>query len=44
MTSLTKIKNIDISRVTSSDPRILDNGAKLVYINYNNSRFNDRVR
>ena len=40
MTTLTKIKNIDVSRVTSSDPRVLDNGAKLVYINYKNSRFN----
>lgn len=40
MTSqLIKGKNIDTSKVTVSEPRVLDNGAKLVYVNYNNGRF-----
>ena len=37
---LIKGKNIDVSKVSVSQPRVLDNGAKLVYVNYNNSRFN----
>ena len=39
MTSLVKGKNIDISKVSFSAPRSLDNGAKLVYVNYNEGRF-----
>ena len=40
MTSqLIKGKNIDISKVSVSEPRVLDNGAKLVYVNYNGGRF-----
>ena len=40
MTSqLIKGKNIDTSKVTVSEPRVLDNGAKLVYVNYNGGRF-----
>lgn len=37
--SLVKGKNIDTSVVTFADPRTLDNGAKLVYVNYNGGRF-----
>ena len=37
--SLVKGKNIDTSVVTFSQPRTLDNGAKLVYVNYNGGRF-----
>lgn len=37
--SLIKAKNIDISKVSFSTPRPLDNGAKLVYVNYNDGRF-----
>ena len=36
--SLIKGKNIDTSKVTFSQPRVLDNGAKLVYLNYNGGR------
>ena len=37
--SLVKGKNIDVSKITFSEPRVLDNGAKLVYVNYNGGRF-----
>jgi len=37
--SLVKGKNIDTSAITFSVPRTLDNGAKLVYVNYNQGRF-----
>ena len=37
---LIKGKNIDVSKVSVSQPRVLDNGAKLVYVNYNGGRFN----
>ena len=36
--SLIKGKNIDTSKITFSQPRVLDNGAKLVYLNYNGGR------
>ena len=36
--SLIKGKNIDTSKVSFSQPRVLDNGAKLVYLNYNGGR------
>ena len=39
MSALVKGKNIDTSKVSFSTPRVLDNGAKLVYVNYNNGRF-----
>lgn len=39
MDQLTKGKNIDVSRVGFSAPKVLDNGAKLVYVNYNGGRF-----
>ena len=32
--SVVKGKNIDASKVTFSAPKILDNGAKLVYVNH----------
>ena len=38
MATLIKGKNIDTSKVTFSAPRVLDNGAKLVYLNYNGGR------
>ena len=38
MTTLVKGKNIDTSKITFSAPKILDNGAKLVYMNYNGGR------
>lgn len=38
--SLVKGKNINTSEVTFSTARTLDNGAKLVYVNYNGGRFN----
>ena len=37
--SVVKGKNIDASKVTFSAPKILDNGAKLVYVNYDGGRF-----
>jgi len=37
--SLVKGKNIDTSAITFAVPRTLDNGAKLVYCNYNQGRF-----
>jgi hypothetical protein len=37
--SLVKGKNIDTSGISFSVPRTLDNGAKLVYVNYNQGRF-----
>lgn len=36
--SLIKGKNIDTSKVSFSQPRVLDNGAKLVYLNYSGGR------
>ena len=39
MDQLTKGKNSDVSRVGLSAPKVLDNGAKLVYVNYNGGRF-----
>jgi hypothetical protein len=36
--SLIKGKNIDVSKVAFSQPRVLDNGAKLVYLNYAGGR------
>ena len=38
MATLIKGKNIDTSKVSFSAPRVLDNGAKLVYLNYNGGR------
>jgi hypothetical protein len=37
--SLVKGKNIETSAITFSVPKTLDNGAKLVYVNYNQGRF-----
>jgi hypothetical protein len=37
--SLVKGKNIDTTVITFSVPKSLDNGAKLVYVNYNQGRF-----
>ena len=37
--SLVKGKNIDTSAIDFAVPRTLDNGAKLVYVNYNQGRF-----
>jgi len=39
MEQVTKGKNIDASKITFSVPKILDNGAKLVYVNYAGGRF-----
>lgn len=39
ISQLIKGKNIDVNKVQFSDPNTLDNGAKLVYVNYNNSKF-----
>ena len=38
--SLVKGKNVSMSSVTVSAAKSLDNGAKLVYVNYNKGRFN----
>jgi hypothetical protein len=38
--SLVKGKNIDASKIAVSQPKVLDNGAKLVYVNYGGGRFN----
>jgi len=38
--SLVKGKNLDVSKITFSSPKVLDNGAKLVYVNYAGGRFN----
>ena len=38
--SLVKGKNVSMSAVTVSAAKSLDNGAKLVYVNYNKGRFN----
>ena len=38
MATLVKGKNIDASKISFSAPRVLDNGAKLVYMNYNGGR------
>jgi len=35
-----KGKNLKSSAITTSKPKTLDNGAKLVYVNYNGGRFN----
>jgi hypothetical protein len=40
MEQLVKGKNLDASKVTFSAPKVLDNGAKLVYVNYAGGRFN----
>jgi len=40
MEQLVKGKNIDAENVTVSAPKHLDNGSKLVYVNYNSGRFN----
>jgi hypothetical protein len=37
--SLVKAKNVDTSKISFSAPKALDNGAKLVYVNYNDGRF-----
>ena len=37
--SVVKGKNIDASKLTFSAPKVLDNGAKLVYMNYDGGRF-----
>jgi hypothetical protein len=37
--SLVKAKNVDTSKISFSAPKSLDNGAKLVYVNYNDGRF-----
>ena len=39
MNQLIKGKNIDSNKIQFSEPQTQDNGAKLVYVNYNNSRF-----
>jgi hypothetical protein len=38
--SLVKAKNISTASITTSKPKSLDNGAKLVYVNYKGGRFN----
>ena len=38
--TLVKGKNINTDNVSFSTPRTLDNGAKLVYVNYKGGRFN----
>ena len=40
MSSIVKGKSIKTDSVSFSAPRVLDSGAKLVYVNYNSSRFN----
>jgi len=40
MQSLVKGKNIDVTKVAVSAPKVLDNGSKLVYVNNDNGRFN----
>ena len=37
-TATIKGKNIDLTKIEFSKPRVLDNGAKLVYMNYNGGR------
>ena len=39
MSSIVKGKSINASKVAFSAPRVLDSGAKLVYVNYNSGRF-----
>lgn len=39
MSQLIKGKNIIPSKISFSEPRVLDNGAKLVYVNYDGGRF-----
>ena len=31
-------KNIDVSKISVSKPNVLDNGAKLIYVNYENEK------
>ena len=38
MSTTIKGKNIDTSKLAFSQPRVLDNGAKLVYMNYDGGR------
>ena len=38
MSTTIKGKNIDVSKLAFSQPRVLDNGAKLVYMNYDGGR------
>ena len=38
MSALIKGKNIDVSKLAFSQPKVLDNGAKLVYMNYDSGR------
>ena len=38
MNGLIKGKNIDVTKLSFSQPRVLDNGAKLVYMNYDGGR------
>lgn len=38
MATTIKGKNIDVSKLSFSQPRVLDNGAKLVYMNYDGGR------
>jgi hypothetical protein len=40
MEQLVKGKNLDASKISFSAPKVLDNGAKLVYVNYAGGRFN----
>jgi hypothetical protein len=39
MAGLVKGKNIDVSQVSFAPPKVLDNGAKLVYVNHRGNRF-----
>ena len=38
--SLVKAQDINVSKITTSKPKSLENGAKLVYVNYDGGRFN----
>ena len=40
MSSIVKGKDMDVSNVTFAAPRVLDSGAKLVWVNYKQSMFN----
>ena len=37
--TLLKAKNVDVSKISFANPRILDNGAKLVYVNYKGGKW-----
>lgn len=39
MDQVIKGKNIDASKITFAQPKVLDNGAKLVYVGYNGGKF-----